>query len=84
MTDALSALSKNIARKKNGSHNYYINGGIHMLNFKNANGEIVMSEKDNGELAIHDEALKESMEKQIDLAEAKKNVAEKDLNDDEV
>lgn len=49
-----------------------------MLDFKNASGEIVMSEKDNGKLEIHDEALKESIENQLDLEEAKKKVADND------
>lgn len=46
-----------------------------MLDFKNAKGEIVMSEADNGDLAIHDEVLKESLEKQLSLKEATTNVA---------
>lgn len=46
-----------------------------MLNFKNASGEIVMTEKDNGKLAIHDEALKESLEGLVTLQEAKEKVA---------
>lgn len=45
-----------------------------MLNFKNKSGEIVMTEKDNGKLSIHDEVLKESLEQEIELAEARKNV----------
>lgn len=49
-----------------------------MLNFKNSNGEIVMSEKDNGKLEIHDEALKESIEGNISLEEAKKKVETND------
>ena len=51
-----------------------------MLNFKNASGEIVMTEKDNGQLEIHDELLKESLENNLELEEAKKKVA----HDDEV
>lgn len=31
-----------------------------MLRFKNAQGEIVMTENDNGKLEIHDEKLRES------------------------
>jgi hypothetical protein len=49
----------------------------YMLNFKNSKGEIVMSEKDNGDLSIHDEVLKESFEKKISLEEAKKKEEEK-------
>lgn len=45
-----------------------------MLNFKNANGEIVMTEKDNGDLSIHDEVLKESIQEKVSLEEAKKKV----------
>jgi hypothetical protein len=43
----------------------------HMLNFKNASGEIVMTEKDNGKLVIHDAALKESLEQEKRLEECK-------------
>lgn len=42
-----------------------------MLNFKNASGEIVMTEKDNGDLTIHDAVLKESLTEKISLKEAK-------------
>lgn len=45
-----------------------------MLEFKNSKGEVVMSEKDNGSLEIHDEALKESMEKGITLEEVRKSM----------
>lgn len=31
-----------------------------MLRFKNQKGEVVMTEKDNGKLEIHDEKLRES------------------------
>lgn len=49
-----------------------------MLNFKNANGEIVMTEKDNGDLSIHDDILKESLKEQISLEEAAKKVNKED------
>ena len=45
-----------------------------MLNFKNSKGEIVMTEKDNGDLSIHDDVLKESLNEKVTLEEAKKKV----------
>lgn len=49
-----------------------------MLNFKNANGEVVMSEKDNGQLVIHDEVLKESLENKLSLEEAAEKQSEQE------
>lgn len=57
------------------SHQIWLRGRVnHMLNFKNGKGEIVMTEKDNGDLSIHDEVLKESLKENISLEEAKKKV----------
>jgi hypothetical protein len=50
----------------------------HMLEFKNAKGEIVMTEKDNGELNIHDEVLKESLENKLSLEEAAEKQSEQE------
>lgn len=57
------------------SHQIWLRGRVnHMLNFKNAKGEIVMTEKDNGDLSIHDEVLKEALEKGLTIEEAKRKL----------
>jgi hypothetical protein len=45
-----------------------------MLEFKNSKGEVVMTEKDNGDLSYHDDVLKESLENKVSLEEAANKV----------